>query len=486
MGVSPWKDFIDEAIYLDWGWRMTHEPGYLYYSLYDGKQPLLMWLFGISESIFSDPLFAGRFVSVLFGFLAMYGIYKIGKTYFDTRVACIASFLYILIPIFSFYDRQALMEASLGTVGIWSAWYLLRIVDKRQIKDAIKLGVILGIGFLIKTTALVFFLTAVFLLLFFIFRKVSVSFKHLGVVLGSFFLTTILLLINPQFWETLSMNSRYGFTFSELIRFPILSWGVNIISDVEIMMFYVTPFVLLAGVGGLILQYKKPNKREQKILLMWVVVTLLFQIVLVKGVIPRYVVSFLPLLTIFSAAFLVFLLQKNKTLGVSLLLLTMSLPLMITLVQILHPVLYIGSYDKLTRFSEISYINGHTSGYGMSELTSFIDTLQKKESQQIFVGIASNAGIPESALNAYYQKNPDVTITYFDASLFQGALDTYDCLVVDAPVYFVSRERQTPGIEKFLIHLTDITNQVNDTRFGVWKLNTECEGEILELTLEKT
>ena len=31
--------FNDEAIYLDWGWRETHRAGFLYYSLYDAKQP---------------------------------------------------------------------------------------------------------------------------------------------------------------------------------------------------------------------------------------------------------------------------------------------------------------------------------------------------------------------------------------------------------------------------------------------------------------
>jgi len=39
--------FNDEAIYLDWGWREIHGGASLFYSLYDGKQPLLMWVFGI-------------------------------------------------------------------------------------------------------------------------------------------------------------------------------------------------------------------------------------------------------------------------------------------------------------------------------------------------------------------------------------------------------------------------------------------------------
>src|SRR3989344_4355335 len=119
--------FNDEAIYLDWGWRETHVPGYLYYSLYDAKQPLLMWLFGISQTIFPDPLFAGRLVLVIFGFLTLAGIYKISKKYFDKKTAIIACILYILVPIFVFYDRQVLMESAIGAIGIWSVYYLLKV-----------------------------------------------------------------------------------------------------------------------------------------------------------------------------------------------------------------------------------------------------------------------------------------------------------------------------------------------------------------------
>src|SRR3989344_8880884 len=87
--------FNDEAVYLDWGWRETHIPDALYYSLYDGKQPLLMWFFGISETIFTDPLFAGRIISVLTGAFTLLGIYLLAKILFNKKVAVISALLYI-------------------------------------------------------------------------------------------------------------------------------------------------------------------------------------------------------------------------------------------------------------------------------------------------------------------------------------------------------------------------------------------------------
>ncbi len=96
--------FTDESIYLDWAYRMVSNPGFLFYSLYDAKTPLYMWLFGIAILINkSDPLIAARIVSVFFGFLTMYGIYKICIRYIGVLPAYIGAIAYIFIPLFAFY-----------------------------------------------------------------------------------------------------------------------------------------------------------------------------------------------------------------------------------------------------------------------------------------------------------------------------------------------------------------------------------------------
>lgn len=66
--------FNDEAIYLNWGWKSLHGAG-LFHSLYDGRLPFLIWVFGILESLIESSLFLGRFISVIAGFLILLGIY---------------------------------------------------------------------------------------------------------------------------------------------------------------------------------------------------------------------------------------------------------------------------------------------------------------------------------------------------------------------------------------------------------------------------
>src|SRR5208337_2436397 len=158
----------DEGIYLDWGWRMLNVPDMLYWSITngDGKPPLLMWVFGFSQNLISDPLIAGRIISVFTGLATCLGLYFLAKEYFNKKVAYIASFLYILIPLFSLYDRQALMESSEAAVSVWSLFLFLRLIRKPDNKKALLLGLLLGIGYFIKGTALSFFFLIVLLTIY--------------------------------------------------------------------------------------------------------------------------------------------------------------------------------------------------------------------------------------------------------------------------------------------------------------------------------
>ena len=132
----------DEGIYLDWGMRTIAKPGYLYYPINDGKTPLLMWFFGVSQKIFDDPLFAGRIVSVIAGLIGLIGLYKIGDSYFNKKTAIFSSILFLLTPIIFFYNRQSLMEAGVAASGIWSTYYFLKFLKTNSSSDSLKSGAI--------------------------------------------------------------------------------------------------------------------------------------------------------------------------------------------------------------------------------------------------------------------------------------------------------------------------------------------------------
>lgn len=476
--------FNDEAIYLDWGWRETHVPGYLYYSLYDAKQPLLMWVFGIAQTLLDDPLFAGRFISVMTGYASLLGIYFVGKKIFGQNTGLLASALYSIIPIFSFYDRQALMESSMTALSIWSFFLLLLLWQTNMRKYAALLGGVLGVGFFIKSTALIFVLI---ILLFYGYRWLRESktrksiLRQLGIIFLVFLLMNILLLIQPQFWSTLHTNSRYSLTISELIHFPVSIWIRNITANLQIAFFYISPFVFLSAIGGFFMLFKIKTK-QVRFYAAWFIMGIVLQSLLSRFASQRYTVAFLPLLIPVAAFFIAEIIRRMRAgVGVSLLLIAPAI--FMTILQIFYPIEYFHLGSRYIAYPETQYINGYTSGYGVLEAVNYL----KKEAKdrKIIVVVAENSGNPESAMNVYFNKFDNIPVAYLDASK-HPEINKYDCLHIPAPTYFVSRDEQLAGLDKFFVKKKTIHNPYGENRIGIYKLKDPCTGKTLKLQIIKT
>ena len=104
--------FTDEAIYLRWAQIALADPRWRFISLIDGKQPLFIWILLPVLKIITDPLIAGRIVSIFAGLtaaliLAILSLYKT-KSYWGFITGFI---FYLILPFFLVYDRLALYEA---------------------------------------------------------------------------------------------------------------------------------------------------------------------------------------------------------------------------------------------------------------------------------------------------------------------------------------------------------------------------------------
>jgi len=80
--------FADEAIYVRWAQVMRAEPTMRFLPLSDGKTPLFMWTMIPFLKIFNDPLFAGRFLSVISGFATLLGVYLLGRNFLGYKRGC--------------------------------------------------------------------------------------------------------------------------------------------------------------------------------------------------------------------------------------------------------------------------------------------------------------------------------------------------------------------------------------------------------------
>ena len=111
--------FADEAIYIRWtqliidDWRR-----YLFFPMNDGKTPLLMWLMVPFQFLFSDQLYAARFVSVLIGLGQVLSLGYLVKVLGGKKeTSWLAMLLGSSLPFWFFHHRMALTDGLL-TLGM--------------------------------------------------------------------------------------------------------------------------------------------------------------------------------------------------------------------------------------------------------------------------------------------------------------------------------------------------------------------------------
>ena len=139
---------------------------------------------------------------------------------------------------------------------------------------------------------------------------------------------------------------------------------------------------------------------------------------------------------------------------------------------------------NLTKYSQLTYLKGSNSGYGIQEAVVFIKQLPIPK---LFIGVAENTGNPESAMFIYFSKSEKYNVAYFDAKLLTIDTSPYDCLDLGVPFIFVARNSQQGGLDKFLVKIKTVKNSYDDSySIGIYQLKPECKGKYLKLQVAKT
>src|SRR3990170_2343362 len=113
--------FTDEAIYTRWSQIAKNDAAWRFISLTDGKQPLFVWIDMVFMRFVSDPLLAGRLVSVFAGLLTVIGLFFLGKEIFNNKkIGIIAGIIYVIYPFALVYDRMALYDSLVSATAVWA------------------------------------------------------------------------------------------------------------------------------------------------------------------------------------------------------------------------------------------------------------------------------------------------------------------------------------------------------------------------------
>jgi len=409
--------FADEAIYIRWSQVMRAEPTLRFLPLSDGKQPLFMWLTIPFLKIFSDPLFAGRFLSVLAGFGSLIGLFFVSWSLFKNKwVSLLSCFLYSLVPFFVFFDRLALVDSMLMMFGIWLAFLFLWLVRSVRLDLSLISGLVLAGALITKSPAVFFALLFPSGLL--LGKKLKkkilplLGFWFLILVLG-FGIYNFLLRLGPGFQMIAIRNRDYLFTFKEILSHPLdplkphlgdlASWLPNLLT---------WPVLLLVLIGlGLGL---KTKLRATLFLLLWFLVPLSAQMVFAKVFTPRYILFTIWPLILFAAFGFHWLfnqLNRWKKLKKKI---VFSLGGLLLLLIVLPSLRYDGllltnpERAPLPRNLRNGHLEEWTAGQGLKESAEFLK--EKAKSGSVFVGTEGFFGSLPDGLQIYLEGIPNIRV----------------------------------------------------------------------------
>lgn len=433
--------FTDEAIYIRWAQIGLADPAHRYISLTDGKQPLLTWLMYPMLTVFPDPLFAGRFVSVLSSIAAVVGIYFVAYELFGRKTAVFAALVYLISPFALIYDRLALMDSLLAMLGIWSLYLTILLARLVRLDVALLLGGTIGLAVLTKSSGFFYLFLLPLSLILFDFRKKKRLFrflKWLGLVLISVFIVQVMynsLRLSPWFYLIEQKNYTFVFALDEFIKAPFGPLLSNLHGLLPILYAYLTiPISFVVG-AAIILGIIKKDKRLIYLFL-WFLLPFLSLASFGKVIFPRFILFMvLPLFVIAGhviSNFTFFAYKKMK-----ILLLIIAFILVSSFYQsyllIFSPVnAAIPQVDRNQLFDD------WPSGYGVKEVIAFLK--EKSRLSKVVVGTEGTFGLNPAVYEIYLGDNKNVEVHgYWPVSEVPEELLEKSRLY---PTYLIFKEKQ--------------------------------------------
>lgn len=402
--------FTDEAIYIRWAQIGLFDPAHRYISLTDGKQPLLTWLMYPMLKIFADPLFAGRFVSVLSGVVAVLGIYFLARELFGKKTAVIASVIYIFSPFAMLYDRLALMDSLLSAFGIWSLYLSVLLVTRLRLDTALLMGLTVGLGVLTKSSAFFYLALLPFSLLLFDFQeknKIKRLLSWIGLSSISFVLAEVIynsLRLSPWFYIIKQKNYSFIMTYGEFMKKPFVTFFPNLHGLTSILITYLTIPVVIIIFYGLI---ETIRSRDKKIiyLFVWFLIPFITLATIGKVIFPRFILFMvMPLFIICAKVITDITFDINKNyMRIIIILIILAYPIYQSFLLLTNPVDgAIAQNDRNQLFED------WPSGFGAKEVVSYIN--EKSKTGKVVLGTEGTFGLNPAVYEIYLSGNSNVEI----------------------------------------------------------------------------
>ena len=399
--------FADEAIYIRWAQIMKAEETLRFLPLSDGKQPLFMWLVIPFLKFISDPLMAGRLVSVFSGFGTLIGISFLSYLLFKSKkVSLIGALIYSLSPFAFFFDRLSMVDSLLTMFGIWTFIFSYLLITKSRLDFALLSGFALGGAWLTKSPALFFALMLPTLLIFSDRKKYLISIFYL----------LITILIGYGFYNILRLGPNYSMIAARTLDYiwpinhiltspfdPLKPWLLQ--SWQWLVMMGPLPIIVL-WLTGYMVNIKKYWK-ELFILTIWFLGPIFVESEFAKVLTARYIFLTIPFLIIIASS--AFLEERKNWMKF------LSLVLIFFVAQSLifdYHLLVNSEKANLPRSERSGYLEEWTAGQGIRESAEYLklQITNLKSNEHIVVGTEGYFGTLPDGLQAYLNKEKQITI----------------------------------------------------------------------------
>ncbi len=395
--------FADESIYIRWTQLMIDDFGrYALFPLNDGKTPLQMWLMIPFQFIFSDQLYAGRFLSVLVGLGQMlvngYLVHQLGGR---KKAVWLSMLLTAVLPYWYFHHRMALIDGlltlwlSLAMVGLVQLSQLMTegkrftlVPNRTQLMVMTFSGVMFGLALLTKLTA-VLFLPA-FALLCCLPEKMDLK-RHFKLLVMIGFSSAIglalfgLLKLHPAFGQLFSRGGDFLFPWRQVILEG--KWTETLRNTPSYVSYFVNYFSLPLTVLAIGSLFAAKRQRTYHVLFWSAVICILPIVLLGKVVYARYLFSAVVYLTVGVSLFIQDLVDRwishnpilwqKAGLTVALFLLisnTLAMSLMFMSYAITKP-----NQIPFVPSDRTQYLTEWSSGHGIKETVDFIQAEAQKQ-----------------------------------------------------------------------------------------------------------
>lgn len=412
--------FADESIYIRWAQLIIDDwQQYLFFALNDGKTPIFIWLLVPFQFIFSDPLFAGRILSVVTGLAQLFVMRSIAKELnLEKKYQWLCMLLTALLPFWFFHHHLALMDGLLTLFLSLSMLQVLKLIKLNQTNSTKNSGlyfmIALAGGFfwlaiLTKIPALLFIPSLLILTFIFLQKRSQKSslkqiVKNVGQIIAVITVGLVLFLLlklHPAFGQLFSRGGDFLFSWQEIVfdqkwQTTLPSWP----NYLSYFWHYLTwPILVLSFIGI----FSKESRKAIVLNLGWIFYALPI-FLLGRVIYPRYLFSVSIFITLAALFGIKFLIKKGVLLKI--LALVMIVISFYQSLRFIYPLTTNVEQTPFVPADKEQYLTEWSAGFGVKETVDLI----QKESQEKNILVLSEGyfgTLPDGIL--MYLHRQDVT-----------------------------------------------------------------------------